>query len=57
MIAQMPEEQPWASVEAFRDFVGRFSEAGMGDFILQPPLPDRFDIVERVASEVIPGLR
>lgn len=57
VIAQMPEEQPWASVEAFRDFVGRFSEAGMADFILQPPPPDRFDIVERVAHEVILSLR
>ena len=57
VVAQMPEEQPWESVEAFRDFIGRFSEAGMSDFILQPPPPDRFAMVERVANEVIPELR
>ena len=57
VVAQMPEEQPWDSVEAFRDFIGRFSDAGMADFILQPPPPERFDIVERVAYEVIPELR
>jgi F420-dependent oxidoreductase-like protein len=57
VVAQMPEEQPWDSVEAFRDFIGRFSDAGMADFILQPPPPERFDIVERVAHEVIPELR
>jgi F420-dependent oxidoreductase-like protein len=57
VIAQMPEEQPWTSVEAFRDFVGRFSDAGMADFILQPPPPDRFAFVEQIASEVIPELR
>ena len=57
VVAQMPEEQPWDSVEAFHDFIGRFSDAGMADFILQPPPPERFDIVERVAYEVIPELR
>ncbi len=57
VIAQMPEEQPWASVDAFEDFVGRFSEAGMSDFILQPPPPEQFAIVERIAHDVIPRLR
>lgn len=57
VIAQMPEEQPWASIEAFEDFIGRFSEAGMSDFILQPPPPEQFGTVERIAREVIPGLR
>lgn len=57
VIAQMPEEQPWASVDAFEDFVGRFGEAGMSDFILQPPPPEQFAIVERIAHDVIPRLR
>jgi alkanesulfonate monooxygenase SsuD/methylene tetrahydromethanopterin reductase-like flavin-dependent oxidoreductase (luciferase family) len=55
--AQMEDEQPWASVDAFEDFVGRFSEAGVREFIFQPPPPDRFDIIERVAAECILRLR
>jgi alkanesulfonate monooxygenase SsuD/methylene tetrahydromethanopterin reductase-like flavin-dependent oxidoreductase (luciferase family) len=57
VIAQMPEEDPWASTDAFVDFVGRFSEAGIEQFILQPPDPYREDIIEQVATDIIPGLR
>lgn len=53
----MPNEHPWDSVDAFTDFVGRFSEAGVHDFILQTPAVDAFAIVERVAVDVLPGLR
>jgi hypothetical protein len=57
VIAQMTDEDPWASVDAFTDFVGRFREAGVQEFILQPPPPEEFAILERVAVDVIPGLR
>ena len=57
VIAQMTDEDPWASVDAFTDFVGRFSEAGIQEFIFQPPDNLDFAIVETVATEVIPGLR
>jgi alkanesulfonate monooxygenase SsuD/methylene tetrahydromethanopterin reductase-like flavin-dependent oxidoreductase (luciferase family) len=57
VIAQMPDENPWASNDAFTDFVGRFSDAGVEEFIFQPPEPDRFAIVERIARDVMPGLR
>lgn len=57
VVAQMPEEQPWESVDAFEDFVGRFGDAGVQEFIFQPPPPDQFAIVERVATDVIPRLR
>jgi alkanesulfonate monooxygenase SsuD/methylene tetrahydromethanopterin reductase-like flavin-dependent oxidoreductase (luciferase family) len=57
VIAQMTDENPWASVDAFEDFVGRFSEAGIEEFIFQPPDPYREDIIETVANEVIPRLR
>ena len=57
VIAQMPEEHPWDSIDAFTDFVGRFAEAGVQEFILQPPEPEHYGIVERIAHEIIPGLR
>jgi alkanesulfonate monooxygenase SsuD/methylene tetrahydromethanopterin reductase-like flavin-dependent oxidoreductase (luciferase family) len=57
VIAQMPEEKPWASTDAFVDFVGRFAESGIEEFILQPPEADEYGMVDRVANEIIPGLR
>lgn len=33
----LPHEVPWDSPEALRDFVGRLREAGIREFILQPP--------------------
>ncbi len=57
VVAQMPDERPWDSVDAFADFVGRFGAAGVQEFIFQPPPPDRFAIVERVATDAIPALR
>ena len=55
--AQMPEENPWASIDAFTDYVGRFREAGMEEFLFQPPLDRSWDVIERAATEVMPGLR
>jgi hypothetical protein len=53
----MPEESPWESVDAFEDFVGRFSDAGVQEFIFQPPQPEHFAMVERISLDVIPRLR
>lgn len=57
VIAQMPDEHPWASIDAFEDYVGRFGEAGVREFIFQPPEPEQYDMVERIARDVMPGLR
>jgi alkanesulfonate monooxygenase SsuD/methylene tetrahydromethanopterin reductase-like flavin-dependent oxidoreductase (luciferase family) len=56
VIAHMTDEDPWDSVDAFTDFVGRFGEAGIGEFIFQPPEPEAYGLVERIAQEVIPDL-
>lgn len=53
----MPDEHPWDSVDAFVDYVGRFRAVGVNEFILQPPGDGNWEIVERVATEVIPALR
>ena len=54
--AVMPFD-PWESVEAFEQCVGEYREAGINEFIIDQPDPSRFDVVERVASDVLPSLR
>ncbi|HLU35245.1 MAG TPA: hypothetical protein VKZ61_05695, partial [Thermomicrobiales bacterium] len=56
VIAHTPEERPWDSIDAFEDYVGRYAEAGIEDFIFQPPEPEQFPLLERIATDVIPGL-
>ena len=48
---------PWASPEAFRDFVGRYREAGVTDFIFDEPAPEQDRVFERIAGELLPVLR
>jgi alkanesulfonate monooxygenase SsuD/methylene tetrahydromethanopterin reductase-like flavin-dependent oxidoreductase (luciferase family) len=57
VIAHSPEEHPWDSVDAFTDYVGRYADAGIEEFIFQPPNPEQFPMLERIAQDVIPGLR
>jgi alkanesulfonate monooxygenase SsuD/methylene tetrahydromethanopterin reductase-like flavin-dependent oxidoreductase (luciferase family) len=52
-----PDEHPWDSVDAFVDFVGRYRDEGITEFILQPPFEDTAGIIERVSADVLPGLR
>lgn len=54
--AIMPYD-PWASVEAFRDVIGRYREAGINEFIIDQPPDRQLPVLERVATEVIPALR
>jgi F420-dependent oxidoreductase-like protein len=54
--AIMPDD-PWASVEAFQDVVGRYREAGIDEFIIDQPPESQFNVLERVATDVIPALR
>jgi alkanesulfonate monooxygenase SsuD/methylene tetrahydromethanopterin reductase-like flavin-dependent oxidoreductase (luciferase family) len=54
--AMMPTD-PWASVEAFRDMVGRYAEAGVNEFLIDQPRPEQASVLERVAAEVLPSLR
>jgi alkanesulfonate monooxygenase SsuD/methylene tetrahydromethanopterin reductase-like flavin-dependent oxidoreductase (luciferase family) len=51
-----PDEHPWDSVNAFADFVGRYRDQGIQDFILQPAAAER-DLIERISGDVLPGLR
>lgn len=56
-VRMSPDDDPWESVDAFTDYIGQYTEAGMQEFVLQPPSPDRFAMVERIASDILPKLR
>ena len=51
-----PDEHPWDSVDAFVDFVGRYRDQGIQDFILQPANADH-NLIEQISNEVLPALR
>ena len=48
---------PWSSPDAFLDVVGRYREAGISEFLIDAPAAERFDVLERIAIDVMPGLR
>ncbi len=48
---------PWSSVAAFEDFVGRYKAAGITDFIFDEPAPSQWPTLERVAATVLPKFR
>jgi F420-dependent oxidoreductase-like protein len=54
--AMMPDD-PWQSIDAFHDMVGRYADAGVNEFLIDQPRPDQFDVLERVATEVLPSNR
>ena len=54
--AIMPDD-PWASVEAFQEVIGRYREAGIEEFIIDQPPDAQLGVLERVATDVIPALR
>lgn len=53
------DDQPFASVEAFHDYVGRFAGAGVDEFIFYVRPSEwgggRDDVFERVLAEVLPA--
>ena len=55
--ASMMLSDPWESVDAFHEMVGRYSEAGVNEFLIDLPRPEQQAVLERVASEVVPSLR
>lgn len=54
--ALMPTD-PWASLDAFHDMVGRYAEAGVNEFIIDQPNPEQFPVLEQIATEALPALR
>jgi F420-dependent oxidoreductase-like protein len=52
--AMMPHD-PWESVDAFQDMVGRYAEAGVNEFLIDQPRPEQQSVLERVAAEILPA--
>lgn len=50
-------DRPWDSLEAFTDYVGKFREIGITDFLFDEPPAANRGILERVAGELLPTLR
>ena len=48
---------PWSSVDAFADVVGRYGEAGMSEFLMEAPHDEQFPMMERIAVDLLPKLR
>jgi hypothetical protein len=48
---------PWDSVDAFDEFIGRYREAGVTDFIFDEPRPEQRPVLRRVAAVTLPRLR
>ena len=48
---------PWSSVDAFADVVGRYREAGIAEFLMEAPHEHQFPMMERIATEALPRLR
>jgi F420-dependent oxidoreductase-like protein len=54
--ALMPAD-PWASLAAFEEMVGRYGEAGVNEFLIDQPRPDQQAVLERVATDLLPRWR
>ncbi len=50
-------DDPWGSVDSFEDLVGQYREVGVNEFIIDHPKPEQYGVLEKVAADVIPGMR
>jgi alkanesulfonate monooxygenase SsuD/methylene tetrahydromethanopterin reductase-like flavin-dependent oxidoreductase (luciferase family) len=57
MWAAKADDDPWSSIDAFQDVIGRYREAGINEFIIDQPGDAQMAVLERVAAEAIPALR
>jgi alkanesulfonate monooxygenase SsuD/methylene tetrahydromethanopterin reductase-like flavin-dependent oxidoreductase (luciferase family) len=55
--AAVMSADPWASVDAFEQVVGEYREAGINELIIDQPPKSQFDVLERVAADVLPRLQ
>ncbi|HET6309909.1 MAG TPA: LLM class flavin-dependent oxidoreductase [Candidatus Nitrosotalea sp.] len=51
------QPDPWSSADAFEDVLGRYREAGIDEFIVDPASNEQLAVMERVAGDLLPKLR
>ncbi|MBA3377352.1 MAG: LLM class flavin-dependent oxidoreductase [Chloroflexia bacterium] len=51
------DKRPWDSVEAFTEWVDTYRAIGYTHFIFEAPPPERRDVAERIAQELLPEFR
>ena len=57
MLVEHGHPDPWSSVDAFDDVVGRYGEVGIEEFILDQPAPAQLAAAEKIAADALPRLR
>lgn len=57
MMADQGMPDMWSSVDAFDEVIGRYSEVGVDEFIIDQPAPEQQAVLESVAAETIPRLQ
>jgi alkanesulfonate monooxygenase SsuD/methylene tetrahydromethanopterin reductase-like flavin-dependent oxidoreductase (luciferase family) len=56
-VAGTTDDDPWASPAAFQDFVGRYRQVGISEFIFHWPRDGVTTAIEQIAAGVLPSLR
>jgi len=56
-VAGFTRDPLWSSMDAFEDFIGRYREIGISEFLFRWPQDDQLSMFERVACERLPALR
>ena len=51
------DADPWLSEQAFHDVIEPYAEAGVNQFILDQPRDDQLDLLQRIATDVLPKLK
>lgn len=51
------DADPWLSEQAFHDVIEPYAEAGVNQFILDQPRDDQLDLLQRIATYVLPKLK
>src|SRR5919201_1785763 len=55
--ASLMPSDPWASPDAFREMVERYTAVGINEFLIDQPRPEQAGVLERVAADVLPSLK
>lgn len=56
MAGRLPTD-PWASPDAFGEAVELYRAVGINEFLVDGPEPHQLDVMERIASDVLPRFR